>query len=98
MKWLKAMLGWDRDAVPASTEHLVERVDVFVVARCPCGSEHEHQLALHSVSLCRRCGQEIAIRSLQYVRQDSAIPRTSVHVGPVASREALRRRATTGVH
>lgn len=82
-------------------ETLVRRLDLFVEALCPCGSQITHQLALHSVIDCPRCGRAFAILSVEYERAPGPdkLPDVHVWVGYVAKRESPRRpTAHVGVH
>lgn len=80
-------------------DKLVVSVDLFVDARCPCGSEHIHHLTLYSTSECARCGRTIGVRSVQYIRTSPSLrPDPYISIGFVQTDDALRRRVTTGVH
>lgn len=79
---------------------LIERVELMVEARCPCGSSHTHLLALHSSADCARCGRTFAIRSIEYFRKSpNQLPDMHVTIGYVVTPETLQKaRPVGGVH
>lgn len=84
----------------ADGEKLIERVDLTIEARCPCGSKIAHLLTLHSHADCPRCGRTFAIRSLQYFRRSpDQLPDMHVTIGFVVTHETLKKaRPAGGVH
>lgn len=81
------------------SERLIVSVEVFVDARCECGSEHIHRLTIYSTSECARCGRTLGVRSIQYIRSSPGMqPKPYISVGYVQTEDALRRRETRGVH
>lgn len=80
-------------------DKLVVNVELFVDARCPCGSTHIHRLTLYNTSECARCGRTIGVRAIEYIRAaPSCRPEPYVSVGYVQTDDSLVRRTTQGVH
>lgn len=80
-------------------DKLVVSFELFVDARCPCGSPHIHHLTLYNTSECARCGRRLGVRSIEYVRSMPSLrPDANISVGYVQTDEALLRRQTRGVH
>jgi hypothetical protein len=91
--------GRTRTTEIADGAKLIDHMDVFVDAYCPCGSQHLHRLTLVSTSECARCGRTIGIRSIVYYRSSpSQMPTPNVSVGYLLTESALARRPTRGVH
>lgn len=49
-------------------ERLIDRIDLMIEARCPCGAATAHLMALHTTADCPRCSRSFAIRSVEYFR------------------------------
>ena len=81
------------------SDKLIVSFELFVDARCPCGSQHIHRLTLYSTSECARCGRTLGVRSIEYIRSMPSLrPEPVISVGYVLTDEALARRETHGVH
>lgn len=84
---------------PQLRPELILGMEVYVEARCPCGSAHVHRLTLVSTADCVRCGRALAVRSIEYYRPTlEALPQPLVSVGYVVPRDRLAAQPTVGVH
>jgi hypothetical protein len=104
---ISKLAAWVREIVKAADgatarpdgASLILAVEVYVEARCACGSPHIHRLSLTATSECRRCSRTLGVRSLEYYRPSvNTVPNPVVSVGYVLTTEALARRPTSGVH
>lgn len=97
-KWLRSLQAAAPAPVSEPRTDLIVRLEVYVEALCPCGSQHLHRLSLNSTALCARCGRTLAVRSLEYFRPHvEAIPDAHVTVGYVVTRETLARQPASSV-
>lgn len=106
MNWLEGVVDRLRSRVVEAsqvevpTQALVDRVEMTVWARCPCGSKTLHPLTLHSTEDCPRCSRTIGIRKVEYFRRGaSVLPAMQVSVGYVVTPDTLRLKdALPGIH
>jgi hypothetical protein len=94
-RWLMSVVADEAKEVP-NGDKLIIHMEVYVEARCPCGSQHIHRLSLTATSECARCGRTLGVRSLEYFRPHvNALPDPVVSVGYVLTADSLARRPTS---
>ncbi len=99
IRWLKSLVQWSRQTQdqPETRPDLIVSFDVFIEAKCECGSGQVHMLNIASRSECARCGKVLGVRSVAYQSTGPySLPIAHVTVGYASTEEAFGRLPTSG--